>query len=160
MTSAAQTIASKPADMWDRLDNGAYWLPLAPTSADEYFSGETDNLFITREGTKWWLAHSGEAGQTPYASLVDAKTAGNTIIEASYADMDASIIASLGISTDDWAVVVDNGTIALTSVADSSIEIFGNDGTWSMDGDIIVRTRDFSKALEVATHQIAIIPTF
>lgn len=70
----------------------------------------------------------------------------------------ASVISSLGVSTDDWHVVVDNGTIILTSVADSNVEIFGSDGHWSMDGDIIVRTRSLAKALEVANLQVASAP--
>ncbi len=142
------------SDMWDRLDNGTYWLPLAPTTASEYFSGETDNLFVSRDGGQWWLSHSAEQGSDPYDDVCDAKAVGERMIEESYNKMESLIVDDLGIPTEEWGVEFDNGGITVKSKENPDIAIYGSDGEWSMEGDLAVQSRNFTRVFEIAKGQL------
>jgi hypothetical protein len=158
MTSIDETAP----DLWERLDGDTYWLPLAPKNADEYFSGEVDNLFITREFGSWWLSHSGQSGASEFAELSDAKAAGENILQQSNADMESMIISSLSIPVDEWEVAIDNGTITVASKEDPSVQIFGsagiwNEGMWSIEG--AAPSESFTKIFEVAKSQVTSVVT-
>jgi hypothetical protein len=156
MTEADETKYDN--DQWDQLDNDTYWLPLPATTADAYFSGETDSIFIKREHGLWWLSEARVNGASDYKTLEEAKAAGDEVIAQYYADQLADIAADLGVSPDEWEVRLDGEFIEVKSKADESVEIYGSDGRWNFHGEVHAHSSDFRKILDIASKEIKSAP--
>jgi len=135
MTQTANMEDMHAHDNWDMLDTNTYWLPLAPATLGEFFSGETANLFVRQEDGRWWLSHSGRSGTSDYDTASAAKDAGNEICHKSHEEMESVLIREIGLPVEEWDFRFGDGIITITSKADSSIEIVGVDGTWSIEGE-------------------------
>ena len=139
---------------WDRLDNGTYWHPLAPVDADEYISGETAALFITRDAGSWWLGKGAGEAAASYQSLVQAKTAVDAVIARGYDEMAARITRDLGVDGERWHVALENGIISVVSREDprwaTEFDADAPDG----EETSIETTEDFTTALRIAEARL------
>jgi hypothetical protein len=125
MTTMTMQQASV-SDFWDRLDNDNYWYHLAARTASEYFSGESDKIYLQREYGKWWVKTDNELGASEYDTLEEAKAAGEGTVRDSYEMMEGRILENLGM-TAEWTIKADNGRLTLTSQRDPSVTIEGSD---------------------------------
>jgi hypothetical protein len=156
-SSPAEAAAAMPVlehDPWEDIEgHGSYlYIKLAPTDFDEWVSGETDNVFLRREDGSWWLSVPNQAGQSEFPTRLRGMIAGLELYEASYAESEKLIVASLGLDDSDWRVEFGSGFIAATYLHDESITLQADDSStrWTMfDGEEIVG--DYRTAREAAS---------
>jgi hypothetical protein len=141
-SSANEAAAAMPVlayDPWEDIDgHDTYlYLKLAPTDFDEWVSDETDNVFLRRENGSWWLSVPNQAGQSEFPTRLRGMIAGLELYEASYAQSEKQVIASLGLDDSDWRVEIENGFIVATYLHDESITLQADDNstTWALFND-------------------------
>lgn len=102
----AETLCPKdPADLWDSAtdDRDGFWFRHMPeTDVDGLFSEEKDLMTITREKDGFWLGEESVVGQSRYATLTAAKSAGDRIWNAADAAQAGSILKDAGLDPTEW----------------------------------------------------------
>jgi len=144
--SAVEAVAAMPIlehDPWEDIDghNSYLYLKLAPADFDEWVSGETDNVFLRREDGSWWLSVPNQAGQSEFPTRLRGMIAGLELYDASYAESEKRVAASLGLDESDWRVEFGSGFIVATCLHDESITLQADDSStrWTMfNGEDIV----------------------
>lgn len=95
-------------DLWE--DAGAFHYRLLPeNSLDAFFTEERDMLTITSDHGKWWIGETGVQGQSDYATLEEAKAAGDEQIANLEAAQDGILLQEAGLNSSAWKVVYRDG---------------------------------------------------
>lgn len=156
-------VKKENPDFWEQLDATSYYRPLSPKSVYQYFTGEVDDVFISRDHGKWWLKVDGVIGGEPYDTLEAAKAAGDATVEKSYKEMVATIRADLPLSDDEWTFKLEGEAIILTSAAKDSVSIVGTARKprwWLSDGDeIVTKSNELRTVLTASNELIHSAPT-
>lgn len=98
---------TKP-DEWN--DTGAFhYRDLPETSVSKFFGEDRDMLRITNERGQYWMLDTRYPGETPYASLKQAKAEGDKIIEDLLKRQEKDLLADAGLSPLDWKVSFKDG---------------------------------------------------
>lgn len=152
-------------DLWDRLDDGTYWQPLAPRTPEEYLTGETEAVFVWEDHGSWRVSVEEGGRSRQFASLPEAFRAGQHIIDEGYAEMDGIIAASLGVDAIRWSLLAKNGVISLVSKEDPRVAIYGSAATphWSFEFDadgmndttVIENSNSFEAMMAMAEEKLA-----
>lgn len=141
-------------DFWEQLDATSYYRPLSPKTVDQYFSGEVDDAFISRDHGKWWLKIDGVVGEEPYETLEAAKAAGDAIVNKSDNEMTDVMLANLDLSADEWKLEIVQGLPAITSLTNDDFLLTAGETSprWSLlhGNDFIIETDDFNAAISRA----------
>nr|WP_250807455.1 hypothetical protein [Neorhizobium tomejilense] len=135
----AEAIAFAVAEI-DQTGPEMFHTSLAPRTAAEYLSSEATSVVITKDLGRWWIKVESQVGSSDYSTLDEAKIAAAELVVESQETMDADIVRSLEIDTDEWDVVLDNGSIILKP-KDDAREIVGSNvtETWSLyDGNGLI----------------------
>jgi hypothetical protein len=141
-------------DFWEQLDTTSYYRPMSPKTVDQYFSGEVDHVFITRDHGKWWVKIDGVVGEDPYESLGAAKAAGDAVVDQSDNEMTDVMMNNLALAADEWKMEFVHGLPVITSLANEEVSITAGETSprWSLlrNDDIVVETDDFRIAIAQA----------
>lgn len=157
--SAVEAAAAMPTleyDPWEDLDGRGtdFYLKLAAADFEEWVSGETENVFLRRDKGSWWLSAPDQVGQSEYPTRLQGMIAGLELYEASYAESEKLIIASLELDDADWRVEIDQGQIFATYLHDESIALQADDGStrWALfnDGELVGNYRKAKGAAAAA----------
>jgi hypothetical protein len=140
---AANEMPELELNPWEDIDgqDRNFYLKLAPTSFDEWVSGETGDVFLRGENGSWWLSYPNQTGQSQFPTRLQGMIAGLAVYSASYEAQDRLVIASLGLDESDWSVAIDGGNIIASHKHDENVSLQATDNSteWSLfNGDEIV----------------------
>lgn len=156
---AADALPKLEIDEWDSDNRALFFVRLAPQDFDEWISGETEMLYLKREGDAYWMTVPGRAGQDDYPTLLRGKIAGNEICRKSWETFNSNIIKSLKLDEAAWKVEIENGVLTATNLQDESLSLVAVEGSysWSLfQGEVLSGTyRTVVEASEAAQK-----PTF
>lgn len=140
---AANEMPELELNPWEDIDgqDRHFYLKLAPTTFEGWVSGETDDVFLSRENGSWWLSYPNQTGQSEFPTRLQGMIAGLAVYSASYEAQDRLIIASLGLDETDWSVEIDGGNIRASHRHDGNVSLRATDNSteWSLfNGDEII----------------------
>jgi hypothetical protein len=119
------------ADLWD--DAGTFWYRhLPPSTVASLFSGECD-LLTVREEDGFWLSRTGEMGSSPFATLEEAKRAGDAVIDGAWCCMGGRISRDAGLSPSVWSFSYGEAP-SFTFLDDASLTVVANPDTGDASG--------------------------
>lgn len=144
--SAIEAAAAMPIldyNPWEDVDglNRNLYLSLAPKTFEEWVSGETGTISLSRENGCWWLSIPNQVGQSDYPTRLQGMIAGLQEYEASYEESEKNIIRSLGLDAEDWRVVLENDNIVAVYLQDEKVTLQADSNSleWmQFNGDDIV----------------------
>jgi len=121
-------------DLWDSAstERDGFWFRHMPeTTVDELFSEEHDIVKIVRERDGFWMSEQGRVGESRYATLAAAKSAGDRICREAYDAQPAMMIENSGLDQKDWTFEYEQGTIRFVRSDGASVEAVadGSDDT-------------------------------
>lgn len=141
-------------DLWDQLDGNTWYQPLPAMDVETYVSGETENLFIRKEYEAFWLSRPDVAGQSEYATLEAAKTAGDAILDEMGARQVREIVKAAGLDPDSWTFTLEGDFGVFAPVDGNGPEIVRNGkGRWAAvenDEETLVGTSPAELARQVS----------
>lgn len=147
-------------DFWEQLDSETFCRPLAAKTVDQFLSGEVDNATINFDLGRWWLKIDGVLGEAPYDCLDTAKAAGDIIAEKYENATTGWMLASLGLSTDEWKMEIIHGMPVVTLLENDEITLSAGETSprWLLQhgNDFIIESNDFSTALAKAKDLIPV----
>lgn len=146
-------------DNWGQLDDGTYWQQMAPTDVFGFRMGVSDQIYISEREGFWRLRAEGDPVSTAHATLAEAKAIGSKRVEGGFDRIYDLIIAELGFPVEDWDILLDAGTIVISSRKNPDITLLGllNWNVWIADRDNeeFARSEDFDEMLVAAQAAVA-----
>jgi hypothetical protein len=127
-------------DEWDEFAHRRFNRPLPAMTIDEVVRDESESVFITGEpgkdgdadGIVWWLGEPGAQGQSNYSSLLEAKKAGDEIVEAAYASRSEEITREAGLDPAQWRFVDREGVHFDNATDESVVIIRSGSSKWEL----------------------------
>ena len=101
-TAMSAQVAEEHVDLWEFDGVSNWYRDLPPNTVDALFSEEHTMLRISQEADGFWMAQGGVQGEDKFASLEDAKKAGDSIIAAAYGAQEKAILIDAGLDPELW----------------------------------------------------------
>jgi len=121
--AAARASQALAPDLWESLSGDTWYRPLPPDDVEQYLSGETGTLTISRDGDGYWLSDPSRAGQSEFETLSAAKQAGDKIFDGLDAETGSRLARAAGLDPEAWAFAPERMVAGFANLSDPSLRI-------------------------------------
>lgn len=131
-------MTDRTTDDWDQIDAITWHQSMPPRSMDEQASGETDTLFITKDGDLYWMKDPNALGANDYPSLEAAKAASQHHLDALWDALPAKFAKEAGLDPEIWHYTADEQ----------------GQGFADMDGDLLITRNSATEWVAFAKTEV------